>query len=502
MAKSFLILFSLIYSISCSNFPFDIRNLFSQESVSFPKKNGVIMVTSETLPEALKTFPRLALFVFAPWCPHCKEMYPHVIEAAKSKEIQEMNIQFARIDADYNYEFREEFKIQGFPDIMYFVKGEKKDSINGREENEIIEWFYKRLISVTHPINKLEDIKEYDETKVQKFIYFGKDKERIKQYEELALKDDSHVFGLCSDNEIIKAYKKAPEESVILYKSFDEPNYVVIKNLTKESFDEIVNLHSMPLLIEGTIELLSYSINMQKPSVYLFRDSKDTIKTPEYDKNFKRLAEKYRGKIYFNLADFNDELLKGLIEKLNITDINRETNRPSAVIFDFNKGFNKWIFQNFFKEYTNENMEQFVKDWVDKKIVPPSKSEEMPPAEQEYGKVFKVVNKSFKRDVLDNKLNVLVKFYLPSCPHCKELEPTYIELAKEFEMHRNIRIAEFNMAENDFDLFEVNEFPKLVFFKSMEKEKPMIYDGERTVIEMRNFVLLNLGFPTLKKEFQ
>lgn len=38
---------------------------------------------------------------------------------------------------------------------------------------------------------------------------------------------------------------------------------------------------------------------------------------------------------------------------------------------------------------------------------------------QERGKVFKVVHKKFKRDVLDNILNVFVIFYLSNDILCK-----------------------------------------------------------------------------------
>ncbi len=170
------------------------------------------MLTSETLPEALKIFPRLALFAYAPWCPHCKELYPHIIETVKTNQIKEMKINFARIDADYNEEFREQYKVYGFPTLMYFVNGEKKDSVGGRNKDEIIEWFTKRLIGPTHLVDSINQIKnQYETTTVHKFIYFGQDKERIKKYEEYALYEDSHIFGLCSDPQIIKEYKIVPQ---------------------------------------------------------------------------------------------------------------------------------------------------------------------------------------------------------------------------------------------------------------------------------------------------
>ena len=124
-------------------------------------------------------------------------------------------------------------------------------------------------------------------------------------------------------------------------------------------------------------------------------------------------------------------------------------------------------------------------------MVPPIKSEEIP--EKQDGPVYKLVYKSFNKEVLDNDLNVFVKFYYPHCPHCIRLKPIYEELARKLQNNKYLRIADFNFKANDFDLFEIRSLPTLVMFKAGDKNNSIVYDGDRTVKSMMNFINSNLG---------
>ena len=485
------ILLSLFYlSIQKLNLEY-YQQLLRDAKVYFPQKDGVLILTSETIEEALKIYPKLAVLFYAPWCPHCKALYPEIVSALKDDEMKKMGVVFGRVDIEYNTKVRDDFKVYGMPTVLYFENGERKDTYGGgRTANSIVEWFYKRLVRKTHLLKSLDEIKAFERPAEHKYVYFGKNPEKIKEYENFIDLNGNTLFGLVEDEKLIKSYGKSPD-TVVLFKNFDDPPYVDIKNITVANLKHESKLNQFPLMYENCDDLLRKSFNYRIPSMILFRNDADKQKTPNLDKTYLKMANNHRSKILFCKSDINSEFSKRIIRAANVTKVSAEKNEPSALIFDFVKGFNKWRIEDFFNECNDKNMEQFLQDWVDEKIKPPIKSEEIPTKQE--GPVYKLVNKSFQKEVIDNDLNVFVKFYSPNCPHCVKLKPTFEELADKLRNNKYIRIAEYNLKDNDFDWFQIRSYPTLILFKAGEKHQTKYYNGNRTVEDMMSFVLANSG---------
>jgi len=87
---------------------------------------------------------------------------------------------------------------------------------------------------------------------------------------------------------------------------------------------------------------------------------------------------------------------------------------------------------------------------------------------------------------------VLVKYYVPWCDHCKAFREVFDELAIKFMMEESeeIKFAEVNCMDNDsLDTCTeegVDGFPAVHLYKQGVLED--IFDGERTVDELSNFV--------------
>ncbi len=73
---------------------------------------------------------------------------------------------------------------------------------------------------------------------------------------------------------------------------------------------------------------------------------------------------------------------------------------------------------------------------------------------------------SFKKDVLDSDLPVVVDFWAPWCGPCKMLAPILDELAKEYD--RKVRIGKINIDENPKTAthYGVMSIPTVMFFKN------------------------------------
>ena len=73
---------------------------------------------------------------------------------------------------------------------------------------------------------------------------------------------------------------------------------------------------------------------------------------------------------------------------------------------------------------------------------------------------------SFKKEVLDSKVPVLVDFWAPWCGPCKMMGPILDEVAKEFE--GKLKVAKMNVDENQSTpgQFNVLSIPTMIYVKN------------------------------------
>ena len=137
-------------------------------------------------------------------------------------------------------------------------------------------------------------------------------------------------------------------------------------------------------------------------------------------------------------------------------------------------------------EINEENILKFIQDWKDKKLTPSLKSEDEPTSND--GLVYKLVGKTFDRDVINNDNDVFVKFYAPWCGHCKKLAPEYIELAKKLKNNKKLLIAEIDATANEIETVRISGFPTLKLWPAGDKSKAVDYRGNRTIADMEKFL--------------
>eukprot|EP00903_Cladosiphon_okamuranus_P006162 g6062.t2 len=85
-------------------------------------EDGVMVLTGDTIEQAIKDHSHLVVEFYAPWCGHCKKLAPVLSEAAtKIKEVDD-KIVFAKMDATAaeSKDFKDKMGIKGFPSFRMF----------------------------------------------------------------------------------------------------------------------------------------------------------------------------------------------------------------------------------------------------------------------------------------------------------------------------------------------------------------------------------------------
>ena len=186
--------------------------------------------------------------------------------------------------------------------------------------------------------------------------------------------------------------------------------------------------------------------------VYYNVDYVKNVKGTNYWRNrvLKVASEKPR-KVHFAISNKDDFAQE--IEQNGLAD-RKDSDKPlvAAITQDGKFPMNK--------EFSVENLKQFVEDVLANKVEPYLKSEPVP---EEQGDLKVVVAKNFKELILDNDQDVLIEFYAPWCGHCKSLAPKYEELATKLaNANEDVLIAKMDATANDVPpLFEVPRFPNI-----------------------------------------
>lgn len=100
--------------------------------------------------------------------------------------------------------------------------------------------------------------------------------------------------------------------------------------------------------------------------------------------------------------------------------------------------------------------------------------------------------------VNSTKVPIFLKLWAFWCPHCKELEPIWNELAEITEYDDVVHIADIECESNKkvCKNFEGENYPRLYWIDSVNKST-LTYHGSRTIPHFRMFIKKQLNFPLL-----
>lgn len=116
---------------------------------------------------AMRAYPRMMLFFYAPWCGHSRGVEPEVKKAA---ELLQGNVAFAKIDASLEVEVAEEFGLSAYPGLFLVQKGGFEEFGGRRAGAAIVDWVRSKVGPALEVVDRTDQLQASGSTGLQEIL--------------------------------------------------------------------------------------------------------------------------------------------------------------------------------------------------------------------------------------------------------------------------------------------------------------------------------------------
>ena len=464
------ILFLCLLSLISSKGPYQIEN-------------EVLVLNDQTFSLAMKEFKNLVVLFYDPECPHCKGFKPEYEKAASI--LKKENFVLSKIDCLKSEKICDRYEIEAFPTVALLKKDNPVVFYGKRTIEEIRKWLIENTKPIFKNISSKLELEEYKNNITAFLIYFGNDEKIINELIVAERKIDDIPIFTCNSEELIKENVNTEKnESIIIFKKFDEKKNIMKDDITAKNIIKFVDLYAYPKVIEFSKDTSYIIFTKRNPALIIF-----SSKTRKNYENIKKILNdiwpKVGSKIRLFICNEVDQITLIFSEYFTMEQL---ISSNAYIVHAENENPTKYVMS---EDITEENILNFINKWDNGELEPIIKSQEVP--KNNNGDVFILVGKNFKKEVLDNKKDVLVYFTSHFCRICKDFEPKLAELAKKLKHNNpNLLIAKMDAIANEVEGLQINKFPTIKFYPGNAKDKePLGYFTRRNITGLYNFIKKN-----------
>lgn len=219
--------------------------------------------------------------------------------------------------------------------------------------------------------------------------------------------DDDCLFGIVSNEQIFNKYN-AKDGTIILFKKFDENRVTFKGELTTDSLDNFINIHSLPLIVHYNSKYSNkIYTSVYENHLYIIK-SKNDKNFDEFIEEISKSAREFRGNMMFVIFNpDNDNEIDFLANSLHI-----DKEYLPRIIFDGLLGDERILHKPENPDVNVENVEDFISRFRDDGLIKLYLTQDVP-SDWDKEPVKIVARNNFADVILDENKNVLVLFYQP-----------------------------------------------------------------------------------------
>lgn len=452
--------------------------------VAIASASDVLEFTDDDFKDSVAEHDVILIEFFAPWCGHCKKLAPEYEKAATKLKSNDPPVPLAKVDCTVHKKTCDAHGVSGFPTLKIFRNGQLAQDYDGpRDGDGIVKYMRGQAGPSAKEIKSVEEYEKFIDNDDNSVIGFFEEESKLKDsfFKVADTERDRFRFAYTSDKGVLK--KTGFTDDIVVYvpkklhNKFDPDEFKYDGNYDTDKIKHFLIYETTGLAgLRTQGNLFQYS---ERPLVVVYYnvDYHRDPKGSNYWRNrVLKVAEQYKRKVHFAVS--NKEEFAQEIEQFGLSD-RKDSDKPLVAAHSDDGRF------PLHKEFSIENLKQFVEDLLADKLEPHIKSE---PEPEEQGDLKVATGRNFKSLVLDADKDALIEFYAPWCGHCKQLAPKYEELATNLK-DEDVLIVKMDATANDAPPnFEVRGFPTLYWLPKNAKTAPIPYNSGREVDDFVKFI--------------